>query len=300
MKRKVIQIGEFTKVISLPSGWSNRHNLRKGDEIEVEEKGNKIVISNNKDLEPRSAEKNMDNLSRFGKSFITSAYRVGFNDIKINYSDPSYASIIQEVLSRQISGFEIIKQSDSSITMKEMSKAEQDAFDIGFRRLWMLLIDFAEDSFSSISQKRPIDYKSIQIKDMNINKFANYCIRILVQKGHFNDNRDMALFHLIKELEEIGDYIKRVMEIYNSKKFKYNKELFDTTLESLKKFHDAFYEYKDIKIEELFNNTKQIEKIINTSSASVNKDISMILYSLNQEIRKLLSTLIEIDLFKEP
>ena len=48
MGRKVIQIADSTQLISLPRKWALQHGIKKGDELEVEEKGRKIVISTEK------------------------------------------------------------------------------------------------------------------------------------------------------------------------------------------------------------------------------------------------------------
>ena len=44
MQRKIIQLGKETFVISLPSLWTKHHKLKKGDELEVEEVGPKLVV----------------------------------------------------------------------------------------------------------------------------------------------------------------------------------------------------------------------------------------------------------------
>ena len=43
MKRSVIQIANSTQLISLPRKWSLKFNIQKGDELEVEEEGNKLL-----------------------------------------------------------------------------------------------------------------------------------------------------------------------------------------------------------------------------------------------------------------
>ena len=48
MKRKVIQIANSTQLISLPRKWSLQFGIKKGDELEVEEKGSQIIVSTEK------------------------------------------------------------------------------------------------------------------------------------------------------------------------------------------------------------------------------------------------------------
>ena len=45
MKRKVIKQGPATLMISLPSKWAKNIGLKQGDEVELIEKGNGLLIS---------------------------------------------------------------------------------------------------------------------------------------------------------------------------------------------------------------------------------------------------------------
>ena len=44
MKRKLVQQGAATMMVSLPSKWIKKFGLKKGDEIDLEEKGSIINI----------------------------------------------------------------------------------------------------------------------------------------------------------------------------------------------------------------------------------------------------------------
>ena len=46
MKRKAIQLASQTIVVSLPAKWVRQQGIKKGDEIDVEERGKELVIGN--------------------------------------------------------------------------------------------------------------------------------------------------------------------------------------------------------------------------------------------------------------
>ena len=48
MKRKINRVGPATYTVSLPKKWVEEQKLKKGDEIEVEERGNTVVVSSSK------------------------------------------------------------------------------------------------------------------------------------------------------------------------------------------------------------------------------------------------------------
>ena len=54
MKRKVIQIAESTQLVSLPRKWALKYGVKKGDEVDVLEEGNKIVVSTGVEDEKKS------------------------------------------------------------------------------------------------------------------------------------------------------------------------------------------------------------------------------------------------------
>ena len=65
MRRKVIQIANSTQLISLPRKWSLQFNIKKGDELEVEEQGSKLSIAAKEQATNLSTvEVNVDNLDK--------------------------------------------------------------------------------------------------------------------------------------------------------------------------------------------------------------------------------------------
>jgi len=45
MRRKVIQIADSTQLVSLPRKWALKHGIKKGDELNIEEKGSELLVS---------------------------------------------------------------------------------------------------------------------------------------------------------------------------------------------------------------------------------------------------------------
>ncbi|MBI2136461.1 AbrB/MazE/SpoVT family DNA-binding domain-containing protein, partial [Candidatus Woesearchaeota archaeon] len=44
MKRKLVQHGNTSLTVSLPKKWTDKFNLKKGDEIEIVEKDDKLFL----------------------------------------------------------------------------------------------------------------------------------------------------------------------------------------------------------------------------------------------------------------
>jgi len=50
MRRKVIQIAESTQLISLPRKWAVRYQVKKGDELNIEEQGSTLIVSTQNEI----------------------------------------------------------------------------------------------------------------------------------------------------------------------------------------------------------------------------------------------------------
>ena len=95
MRRKVIQIAGSTQLISLPRKWAVQHGIKKGDELEIEEKGNKILISTGKGIESKNAEIDPPHLTNVTERYITSFYRSGCKEIRVNYSSKDNPELVE-------------------------------------------------------------------------------------------------------------------------------------------------------------------------------------------------------------
>ena len=89
--------------------------------MEILDKGRSLIITSDKGVSAPKASIDVENSVKFGKRVITALYRDGVSEIELNYSSPNYANIIQEVISEQIVGFEIVKQDSRSCILKDLS-----------------------------------------------------------------------------------------------------------------------------------------------------------------------------------
>ena len=88
MKRSVIQIANSTQLISLPRKWALKYGIKKGDELEVEEQGNKLYIGTEKTQESGNIEVDITGLDRDSFMFlIRILYIRGYNEIKLIFNN---------------------------------------------------------------------------------------------------------------------------------------------------------------------------------------------------------------------
>ncbi|MFA6462302.1 MAG: AbrB/MazE/SpoVT family DNA-binding domain-containing protein [Candidatus Woesearchaeota archaeon] len=118
MKRKIVKHGEATLTISLPAKWVKKLNLKQGEELEVEEEKNKLIISRSLDQKERSITiKISPDSNRYVRSYIGRLYREGYTTIIAEYQDSKTITAIKSATSN-LMGAEIIKTEINKCTIK--------------------------------------------------------------------------------------------------------------------------------------------------------------------------------------
>jgi len=250
MKRKLVQHGASTLITSLPSKWCSKYDLKRGDEIDIEERGPILEISTEKALAVRTQRLDIRNLSKsLIWRYILSLYRYGVDEIEIVHEDKF--DLIQEITNSLI-GFGIIKQGKNTITIKDLSGVSESEFQTVYRRCFFLLLDIAKQTYELYTSKQSLD--QIPNMDKNLNKYVDYCLRVLNKKG-FSDPRQTSLYyHTIIQIEFIGDTYSLIAKT-KPKKLEFFKEI----NEFLRKFYELCFEYNDKKAQEIFDIRKELE-----------------------------------------
>ncbi len=290
-KRSIVLHGPSTLTISLPAKWVRQHNLSKGDELVIKEDGGSLKIYPEEvSYVENKIVVDVDSEEKVGKSSITGAYRQGYDEIEIKFKNKNYIHEIQDLISKQLMGFEIVKQGDNSCIIKDLTGHIKNEFDIVYRRIWLLLLDLAEE----VEKKENLSIISIESKDRVINKLCNYCIRHLLKIGTEDRKKTILYYHLIKSIEEIADNYKNmyIESSKNNEKFEKSGSLFISKVNiKLNEFYHIFYNYKKENMEIIFADLK---KIINDLNREKNKN--SYIQNTAVKLRDLLSALIELNL----
>lgn len=269
MKRKVIQLAKKTLVISLPSKWAKQHGVKKGDEIEVEEKTGEILLRTNSTKEVSKKELDSDKLELLTKRSLFRQYHEGTDEIQINFSNPRRVQDIQEYLNELI-GYEIIKQGKQYAIINDVSGQKHQEFEHVMRRLFLLFKGMIEDSITAFKEKNRELLKNIILRDVDINKFTHFCLRTL-SKQNINQDKKMIYFTMLYTLERIGDDYKNMIEFMIQ-----TKKLPDIEVIRLCELFHAFF-------------TKVYEFTFHTRLSTA-KEIAIVYGRLREKTRKYMET----------
>src|SRR3989344_2364973 len=283
MKRKIIKQGHNTLTITLPSKWARDFNLKPGDEVDINERENGIFITTEKNDENSKAEINIIGLDipSIWKYFMA-VYREGYNEMvvkfdpNVTYDNPykfttahsidikyekkqmrrNYSSFetVQEITNRFI-GFEVIEHHNDYCIIKDMSEPSSRAFDSSLRRVFLLIEQMGEEILEASKKNRVDNIKYIHDVDINVDKFNDYCIRVLNKTGLKGQKRTNLIFSTLYLLEMLADEFKsianHIVRDMNGKKLDNIVPMADLTFNHFRKYYELFYKFdkeKDVDI----------------------------------------------------
>jgi len=279
MLRKIVKQGNAALTITLPSIWTKKFNLKPGDELTVLEDKNFLKITTEKSR-GKTLNLNIEKLNEpLIWTYIIAAYRKGYDSIKIEFKKEQ-VKIIQKAVDALL-GLAIIEQSKDFCVIKDLSAFPTDKeFENIQRRIFYLLEEISEASLLALKIKNKQELKDIELHDYNINKFSNFCIRIVNKK-----NLNPTLEHIIAELENLGDeYAKLSIDLSVSKSLLISKNIlniFKEINQFLIDFHKLYYSFSDEKVNSLVETKNKINKKINSINQK-NSSESILLFHLNK------------------
>ena len=299
----MIQIANSTQLISLPRRWSLKYGVKKGDELEVEENGNKFIVSTERYIEGQNIEVNPPHLKNITERYITTAFRIGIDEVKVNFhtqENPELLEYISKTLDGQTIGFEIVTQEKKFFTIKDLSGGDLTSFDTAIRRSFILLNSMAADSLEFMRNKEANNLKDIYFRDRSINKFTNFCGRLLLKKGQFDLKKTAFYYHFVRSLEALADQYSLMCVYYSDKLSPINKKVFEVYQEineTLLGFYDLFYKYDKPKVGYVFLKIKNLETETKSLFSLAKSDhvISYHLTSITRRLKELIDSLIELN-----
>jgi len=297
MKRKVIQIAESTQLISLPRKWCLQHGIMKGDELEVEEHGNRLAVLTEKDTEMGSVEIDISSLDRTSIIFlIRGLYKKGYDEIKLIFNKPTtthyrltqttkiISAIHQEV--NRLTGMEIVQQKDNFCLLKAISKPTDKELDSMLRRVYILLLDAAKDLIEGAKSNDQLLIETIQEKHDTITKFVSYSLRIM-NKIRNEDINTRFLYHIIATLDKITDLLKicgRDLQEYNKKLRKESVTILDSIYNSFTMYYALFYKFDLDTARKLSENKELVSNRIESMSLRLPPQEILLLSNMHQSL----------------
>lgn len=297
MKRKIIKQGHNTLTVTLPSKWVQLFNLKPGDEIEISEKENGLLLTTEKHDEELKTEIDLQGLDipTIWK-YIMAVYREGYDEIKIKF-DPNMKYVhplryftydlnevkkgklaehtpyeVLRIMASRFIGFEIIEHHKNYCIMKNMAQVTSKEFDPSLRRVFLLLDQMAEESLEAVQKNDPKVVAHLRDVDLNVDKFVDYCIRVLNKTGFKDVRKSHILFSMLYLLELLGDEFKN-MSIHltkdlHGKTLKNLKQIIEIIAKQVDNLYHLYYDFNRERLSEISNAYLDI-RLYKTNTARV-------------------------------
>lgn len=274
IKRKIIQQGHNTLTITLPKPWCDKHQITAQEELDVLEQGEVLNI-----VPPRNVKLPEISLDVKGLTpvlvwrNVVSAYRNGYDEFKVYFDNPpekkrysafsyntmnflypksnskepilSPLEVIQLAVNR-CPGIEIIDQKENWCVIKEMGETTYKEFDNALRRIFLLILSLADEIKKELKNGDNKDaLKSVHIVDTNVDRFTDFCLRVLNKKGYKDYRKTTTMYSIVFLLELIGDDLKKIaIHLIDAQKITPKmEELFQPAYEKIREFYTLFYNY---------------------------------------------------------
>jgi len=175
--------------------------------------------------------------------------------------------VISACVNRLI-GMEIIDQKEGYCKIKELGETTYKEFENAVRRIFILLNTECEYIRNGLDGRND-DLNDILTVDTNLDRFEDFCMRVLNKKGYSEFRKTSTMYAIVFMLELIGDDLKKIgcHVLDNGKPHsKVIKELFSERVEQLERLGKLFYRFDKEKIHEIYaqsrRNRDRIEKAL--------------------------------------
>ena len=281
IKRKVIQIANSTQLVSLPKKWADKYGVKKGDEIEVEERANNLIIKTEKDFSSEKTQIDFQSKEKLIHRALSSLYRSGYDEIKISFEKPSELEIIQSTINQELIGFEIIEQGRGYLIVKQVSNIEHSELDAMLKRTFIFLLSTSDECLEALKTNNLNILKNLIFRDITINKLTDYCRRSLNKRETYFKHVGPG-YALIELLEKISDGYRDICKYVVNNKIKISKSLLSLLMEInilMRETYKLFYSFNLKDMENFLIQKEKIDKEIEDTSKNVKKEeVNILLY----------------------
>ena len=281
MKRNIIQLAGKTSVISLPSAWVKKYNLKKSDELDIEERGNELLIKTENKNKIKEITVNIQSFNeRTLRYTISALHKIGYDEIRLIGIKPAFKSVINDLVSNLLLGFVISENTEKRIVLRNIASEDRNEFNSSLRRAFLVTLDLADTSLELIKNNQYEKLNELITLEKNNNQLTSFCLR-LINKG-INIENNHFIYVIIWNLEKVADEYKYIIQYVEKNKVKISREtieFYKDTNQYLKDYYDLYYTFKPELMNELNEKRSKLlhkTKINNEEMHIMNNLISII------------------------
>ncbi|RJQ18710.1 phosphate uptake regulator PhoU [Candidatus Woesearchaeota archaeon] len=264
MRRKVIQLGEGTHVITLPSQWARTWGIQKGSEVDVEEHGSRIEIHTENTRTRKTAQADLRFVNeRTTRWLLSSLHKQGYDTIELTLDNTAQAHLVSELVRDLFIGFTIVHTTPKTLTLRAITQEIDEERDTLLRRAFLITLQQGEQLHKLLRERKQKDLFPLLDLEKQNNQLTNFCQRILNKKGHTDPAKTSFLYVITWNLEKISDDYKYLTEHFTKNTpAQETTELLYETNKLLREYYELFYSFNAKKLSALADQYRALESRI--------------------------------------
>ena len=213
MERKIMKMGPSSLVVSLPSEFIKKYNIKKGDEISMMKAGDSLVLKTDKEASLGGCSIDISDFNPIIMRVLGVLYKAGYDEISVTYDPEEKAfnnekyrelDLIQKCTDLY-SGMGLASLKKEKAVLKETSKIDPSEFDNVLSHAFFNLHQLSEEIAGSVMRNDFSTSKEVELMEKLLNQNTNFCLRMISKKAYSDFPKIPDLHLIIVNLEQIGD-----------------------------------------------------------------------------------------------
>lgn len=292
MRRKLIKQGANSATITIPSKWLEKNSLNGGDEIDIEIKENIVEIrtigKNYNEIKSTEIKIESNYTKRVIRNVLNQLYRLSYDEIKLVNMNEKKKEIVEYIIGKTQLGFEIIEETQTSLTISSITEPSNEKFDLIFKKLQFLMNNEIKEVKTSIETNDFSNMNKREDRSRMIDSYTNFCRRILYKDEKEGANLQKLL--IVGRISLINHANFRIFKYLKKNKINVDKEiinLYHNVFEYCEFFFETLYKNSIKRSSEMFdlgeeNNEKLLELI-----KKVKGENAIILHYIGEILRQI-------------
>lgn len=206
--------------ITLPRKWTQEFGVKAGDEINVEEETDRLIIDSRQERRAKSITFNLESSNKtYVDSILGNLYNSDIENIELTYQDANTLPSIQEY-SRRFLGWEFLEQNGKHCIIKNYATYNEENFNELYKKAFMNITNASEAIVDDLKRKKEVNLKKILHINDTTYRFANYCRKMLIRKAMFSVAQNRAHSHILTDLIIISTNFTSIADHIDNNKIK--------------------------------------------------------------------------------
>jgi len=310
MKRKVIKQGHNTLTITLPKEWADHNNIKPGDELDLAELEEGLLLRGEGQDTPKSISLNVDGLGRLALAkLLIACFEQGFDTITLTFTRTKTkswshgnenTSDIINLFSSRLIGLEVLSQTPRSITLGKVSE-KLIKFDSVLSRIFFLIEEYLQHLIDDMKTVNFDDLKEGENRHDNITKFVALASRMVLEDPHYTKTEMVNYFTILNFLDKVTDFIRYSYRNTARHKGKVSKEtiaLAEKAHAYIELYRHTFYKFDYKLIDQLDSMRGDVKDKFMASTIKKEACIASNLDALVETLHGIIKSMIALELAK--